>query len=103
VSQVPPPAAGDAQPPSDDAASWREAERLRREHPGWVVVWLARIRQYRAYRLSARRPITLTAQTPDDLAAQIRQAAQGTRDVTADPATVGTTPGPDTDQGGEPA
>ena len=103
MSQVPPPAAGGAEPPDDDAVCWREAERLRCEHPGWVVVWLARIRRYRAYRLSARRPITLTAQTPDDLTAQIRQAGQGTRGLAAGPAADGTTPGPDTDPGEAPA
>jgi hypothetical protein len=100
VSQVPPPAAGGSQPSGDDAACWREAARLRRENPGWVVLWLARIRRYRAYRLSqARRPTTLTAQTPGDLAAQMRQAGQGAGDVAAGPAVGGTTPGQDTDLG----
>ena len=27
---------------TDDADRWREAARLRREHPGWIVVWLSR-------------------------------------------------------------
>jgi hypothetical protein len=103
VSQAPPPGAGGSQPPDDDAVCWREAERLRHENPGWVVLWLARIRRYRAYRLSARRPLTLTAQTPGDLEAQIHQAGQGARDVVAGPAAVGTTPGPDTDLGEAPA
>jgi hypothetical protein len=58
----------------DDADCWKEAARLRREHPGWVVIWLASTREYRAYRLSqARRDIALTAQVPEGLETQIRQ------------------------------
>jgi hypothetical protein len=72
VSQVPPPGTGDARAPDDDAACWRHAERLRREHPPWVVIWIAQAREYRAY----RRSVTLTAETPDDLAAQITQEQQ---------------------------
>jgi hypothetical protein len=59
--------------PADDAACWRAAGVLRADHPGWVVVWLARIRQFRAYRLS-RRALTLTAPDPASLAAQITAA-----------------------------
>ena len=69
----------------DDADCWKEAARLRREHPGWVVIWLGRTREYRAYRLSqARRDIALAAQAPEDLDAKIRQAerASGTSLVT---------------------
>jgi hypothetical protein len=66
-------------PPQDDTACWREAERLRRDHPGWVVLWLARLRQYRAYHISrARHATTLTAPTPGDLAAQISATEQTT-------------------------
>jgi hypothetical protein len=70
-----PPAAG------DDAGRWREAARLRREHPRWIVIWLAPIRQFRAYaRLpGARRDTALTACTPADLAAQITQTEQAGR------------------------
>lgn len=61
----------------DDDACWREAARLRREHPGWIVLWLAGMRQYRAYKVSrARRNATLTAGTPADLAAEISRAEQ---------------------------
>jgi hypothetical protein len=68
-----PPAAVD-----DDAGRWREAARLRREHPKWVVIWLAPIRQFRAYaRLpGARRDTALTAPTTAGLAAQISHAEQ---------------------------
>ncbi len=73
MTQAPPPGDGDAD-------RWREAARLRREHPGWIVLWLARIRQYRAYPLlQARHGNALTAPAPGDLAAQISQAEQAAR------------------------
>jgi hypothetical protein len=75
---------GRADPPGDgtrhrkespeDVRCWQEAARLRHEHPGWVVLWLARLRQYRAYRLRGRRDTVLTASTPADLAAQISRS-----------------------------
>jgi bacterioferritin (cytochrome b1) len=45
------------------------------------VIWLAAIRQYRAYaRLpGARRDTTLTASTPADMAARISHAEQAAR------------------------
>ena len=61
----------------DEAACWRHAARLRREFPAWVVIWIASTRRYRAYRLSwSRRDNALTAETPDELAAQIVRAEQ---------------------------
>lgn len=73
VTQPPPPDDGDAD-------RWREAGRLRREHAGWVVIWLARLGQYRAYPLvQARRGTALTASTPTGLTALIRQAEQAAR------------------------
>jgi hypothetical protein len=61
----------------DDEACWQHAARLRREHPAWVVIWVASIHRYRAYRLSrSRRDSALTAETPDDLATQISRAEQ---------------------------
>jgi neutral trehalase len=61
-------------------ACWREAWRLRREHPRWVVIWVAQASQYRAYRLSrAQRESVLAADTPAALAAQIEQAEQAER------------------------
>jgi hypothetical protein len=66
----------------DDARCWREAARLRREHPGWVVLWLDRTRQFRAYRLrQARHDSVLTAGTPADLVAQIGEAERSVRDT----------------------
>ena len=63
---------------ADDERGWREAVRLRNEHPDWLVIWLAPTRQYRAYRLTgqARRDAGLTASAPSDLAAQMTQAEQ---------------------------
>ena len=70
---VDPPADGDN---GDDDGRWREAARLRRDHPKWVVIWLAPLRQFRAYaRLpGARRDTALTAADPADLTAQISKA-----------------------------
>jgi hypothetical protein len=66
---------GGARDQGDDARCWREAARLRREHPGWVVLWLDRTREFRAYRLrQARHDSVLTARTPADLSAQIGEA-----------------------------
>jgi hypothetical protein len=64
----------------DDAERWREAARLRDECPGWVIIWLARTGEYRAYQDSQSRSVaTLIATTAADLAAQIRQATPGRR------------------------
>jgi hypothetical protein len=72
---------GDPPAADDDAGRWREAARLRRDHPRWVVIWLAPIRKFRAYaRLpGARRDTALTASTPAGLADQIGQAEQAAR------------------------
>jgi len=74
----PSPALGDQPAGGDDASRWREAARLRRAHPRWVVIWLAPIARFRAYaRLpGARRDTALTAADP---AAQIGQAEQAAR------------------------
>jgi len=80
----PPP--GD-QPADDDAGQWREPARLRRDHPRWIVIWLAPIRQFRGYaRLpGARRDTALTASTPDGLASLIGQAEQASRPAARPP------------------
>jgi hypothetical protein len=71
----PRPGGGGPSDQGDDARCWREAARLRREHPGWVVLWLDRTREFRAYRLrQARHDSVLTAGTPADLVAQIGEA-----------------------------
>ena len=70
------PATGQEQ--QDDDACWREAARLRAEHRGWVVIWLASERCYKAYRRmrGARRDTALSAATADEMAALIIQAEQ---------------------------
>jgi neutral trehalase len=73
-------ARGGASAERDDARNWREAARLRREHPGWVVLWLDRTGEYRAYRLrQARHDSVLAAATPADLVAQIGEAERAAR------------------------
>jgi hypothetical protein len=62
----------------DDAACWQEAARLRQDHSGWVIIWLAPAREYRAYKRlrGARRDTALAAATPSALTAAITQAEQ---------------------------
>jgi hypothetical protein len=78
VNDCPAPAPGDHPAAADEAGRWREAARLRRDHPRWVIIWLAPIGQFRGYaRLpGARRDTALTAATPAGLAALIGQAEQ---------------------------
>jgi hypothetical protein len=68
-----------------DDACWREAARLRREHRGWIVIWLAPENCYRAYRRlpGTRRDTAISAATPAEMAALIGQAEQA---ATARPA-----------------
>jgi hypothetical protein len=74
------PAHDDAVPADDDAARWRAAKQLRQDYPGWIVIWIARTGQYRAYpRFRAPRGTAPTAQTPEQLAVQIEQVEQSTR------------------------
>lgn len=69
---------------SGDAACWREAERLRGEFRGWVVIWLAPAGQFKAYRRmpGARRDTALSDATADGIAAQITQAERASRPAT---------------------
>jgi len=67
-----------------DDEGWRQAAaRIRREHPGFVVIWVARLGKFRAWPLiRAPRGTVLTAETPDEMAAQmagLEQAAQARR------------------------
>jgi hypothetical protein len=84
--ETPPYVAGQADlaqdPPTgiSDMARWREAWRIRRAHPRWVVLWDAPAGQYRAYRRArARRETKLTDDSPEGLAAQIEKADQAER------------------------
>jgi hypothetical protein len=76
-----PQAAGSQEPAADeaeDAARWQEAARLRKRHPGWVIVGLTPSREFRAYRRlpGARRDTALSAATSGALATAIEQACQ---------------------------
>jgi muconolactone delta-isomerase len=80
MTHTPPPSDTNAPEPRDDTARWQAAEQLRSQHPGWVIIWLARIGQYRAYPLfRAPRGTMLTAPTPDQMAAQMVHAEQAAR------------------------
>jgi hypothetical protein len=62
------------------AERWLEVERLRNEHPDYVVIWLEAIGQFRAYRLSeARRADGLIATTAAGLAEKMSRAPQRRR------------------------
>ena len=61
--------------PDEEAARWQDAKQLRQQRPAWLVIWLARTGQFRAYPLFRARPGTaLIAPTSSELAAQIDQA-----------------------------
>jgi hypothetical protein len=61
-----------------DDACWREAARLRREHRGWIIVWLAAEGCFRAYRRlpGARRDTAISAATAAEMDTLIGQAEQ---------------------------
>jgi hypothetical protein len=74
----PAPLPDEGQPAGGDAGRWREAARLRIDHSGWVVIWLAPAAEFRAYRRlpGARRDTALAAPTATDLGAQMTQVEQ---------------------------
>jgi hypothetical protein len=74
-------------PAEDDRRRWDEAKRLRREHPGWVIIWLAPASEFRAYvRLpGARRDTALSADAAEALADLIAQAEQARGRATSNP------------------
>ena len=74
--------------PAQDDVSWREAARPRREHRGWLIIWLGAEQCFRAYRRlpGARRDTALSAATAGEMADLIGQAEQAT---TAHPARSG--------------
>jgi hypothetical protein len=61
----------------NDAACQQAATQLRAEHPAWLVIWVARTQQFRAWPLAASRAgAGLADAEPGGLAAQISQAEQ---------------------------
>jgi hypothetical protein len=62
-----PPAAAD-----DEAARWKTAAQIRREHPRWVVIWSQLRGEFQARPLfGAPRGTVAVGPTPDDLIAQM--------------------------------
>jgi hypothetical protein len=56
----------------DDAACRQAAARIRAQRPKWVIIWLPDIARYRARPLfRAPRGTCLTAQTPEEMIAQM--------------------------------
>ena len=78
---LPPPLGAGHPPGGGDAARWRAAARLRPDHRGWTVIWLAPVAECRAYRRipGARRDTVLAAPTAEHLATQITAAEQAGR------------------------
>jgi hypothetical protein len=64
----------------DDTSHMQAAARLRRERPGWIIIWVPHKGCYRAWPLfRAPAGTTLSAQTPEDMAAQMDQTEQAAR------------------------
>ena len=73
-------------PASDQEAVRRQAlSELRRQHPRWVLQWLASTRLYHGYPLYTQRPLSLSAEQPADLSALMDQAEQAARQPRAKP------------------
>lgn len=66
-------------PADDEAARWQAARQLGRDHPRWVVIWLARASEYRAYALFRTRDTVLAAPTPQELASEMQRIEQAAR------------------------
>jgi hypothetical protein len=66
-----------AGPAGDESRHQQAAAQIRRQHPRWVSIWVARTGHYRAWPLfRAPRGTSLTAQTPEELTAQLDQIEQ---------------------------
>jgi hypothetical protein len=78
------PALGRPSAQHDDTDRWRGAAGLRRQHRGWVIVWLARENRFIAYRQlpGARRDTALTDPTADGLSCQITLAERSASPLT---------------------
>ena len=91
MTNISPGAVGAVGAADDDQTRRRAAAQIRRQHPGFVVIWAADLGRYRAWPLiRAPRGTVLTARTPDELTAQIQQlerAVHGQRAGSADAAT----------------
>ena len=64
----------------DDESRRRAAAEIRRQHPGFVVIWAASLGRFRAWPLiRAPRGTVLTAQTPGELTAQMERLEHAVR------------------------
>ena len=71
---------GDPGTVSDDDARRRAAAQIRRRRADWVVIWAAPAGRFRAWPLfRAPRGTSLTAQTPEQMSAQMDQVEQAAR------------------------
>jgi hypothetical protein len=69
--------AGSGDPVDDSESRRRAAAEIRRQHPGFVVIWAAGLGKFRAWPLiRAPRGTVLTAETPGDMAAQMERIEQ---------------------------
>jgi hypothetical protein len=65
---------------AEETACWETAGQIRRERPGWVVIWVARKGQYQARPLfRAPRDTVAAAATPEGLTAQMDAVQQAAR------------------------
>jgi hypothetical protein len=65
---------GDA--PGDEASRQEATAQLRREHPGWVIIWSARKGEYQARPLFRAPPETVAAApAPEALTSQVGNPA----------------------------
>lgn len=83
MTDAPPSAGSRSRTSEDDEASWQAAKLLRRDHPRWVVIWVARTGRFHGYPLfRTQRETALSAAQPGNLAAQmdaVEQAAPRSR------------------------
>jgi hypothetical protein len=63
----------------DDQVRWDAAAQIRRDHPRWVVIWLARNGQFRARLLFRAPPGTVAiGTTAEELTARMDEIRQAT-------------------------
>jgi len=74
VKDEPPSAGTDSLLPDDDDTHWRAAKQLRREKPGWLVIWVARVGRFHAYRLTGPLLGDILHEAPARLQQQLYQA-----------------------------
>lgn len=71
-------------PAGDESRHQQAAAQIRRQHPRWVTIWVARAGHYRAWPLfRAARGTSLTAREPRELTAQMKQIEQAAAQRTA--------------------